>query len=188
MKQTSILVLGALVLLGLVLVITSTLNRPRPTAFGLAPAFNLRDSENRVFDSKALEGKVWVADFFFSTCAGPCPRMAKNMQTLATRFPDGNLVRLVNFTVNPGYDTPEILNRYAAKLQADTERWHFLTGPEEELIRISSGGFYIGDSDNLLQHSKKFVLVDRHGLIRGYYDGTDPHATEQLILDIERLL
>jgi len=158
------------------------------SVYGKAPRFELTGVDGSAFSSRALAGKVWVADFFFSTCGGPCPLMAANMKTLQEAFADRDDVRLVNFTVNPLYDTPAVLQKYAAKLGADADRWHFLTGDGEEIHRISVKGFKIGDPDNLILHSEKFVLVDRHGRVRGYYEGTSAEETQTLIRDIKRLL
>ena len=154
---------------------------------GSAPPFTLTDSRNLSVSNTDLENKIWIADFFFSTCAGPCPTMSANMKTIQDRFAKRSDIRLVSFSVNPAYDTPEILQQYAAKLRADTERWHFLTGPEEEILRISVEGFKIGDPELIYRHSQKFVLVDRQGMIRGYYDGTDKAAVAKLAIAIDSL-
>jgi len=154
---------------------------------GQAPEFSLTDATNQIFSSKDLEGKIWVADFFFSTCAGPCPTMGANMQKIHNRFPDEKL-RLVNFTVYPSHDTPEVMARYGAKFKADLSRWHFLTGEAEELLRISVKGFKIGDPEELFNHSRKFVLVDGTGAIRGYYDGTLDDEVEELMRAIQTLM
>ena len=156
--------------------------------YGVAPDFMLTDTENASFDSKQLQGKVWVADFFFSSCGGPCPLMAGNMQTLQAQFGNRDDVRLVNISVDPETDTPEELKNYAKRLKANTDFWHFLGGPEEEIKRISVDGFKIGNADNIMNHSPKFVLVDRQGMIRGYYTGTEPTETQKLIQDLEMLL
>lgn len=160
--------------------------KPMPK-YGEAPEFNLTDHRNQTFDAKQLEGKVWVADFFFSTCPGPCPTMAGNMKRLQEAFGEREDLHLVNITVYPEYDDPEVLADYAKKNRAG-ERWHFLTGDEETLLDLSVNGFMIGDPEHLLNHSTKFVLVDREGHIRGFYEGTDATAIEVLIQDINRLL
>lgn len=179
-------VLGAIALVGLLMALDNDASKMK--IYGEAPSFELTDTRNEVFRSDLLKGKVWIADFFFSTCAGPCPTMGKNMQKLHEAFQDGDQLRLVNFTVYPDHDTPEVLAKYAAKFRADTSRWHFLTGPADEILRISTRGFMIGDPDVVLNHSQKFALVDRNGAIRGYYDGTDSEAVELLIKDIKKLL
>ena len=195
MKVSPPLILaGAFMVMGIISLAALIGYRPvnRSTALrlqplGVAPPFSLTDSRNQVFSHEDLKGKIWVADFFFSTCAGPCPLMSANMKTLQDRFRGRADLRLVSFSVNPVYDTPKILEQYAAKLKADTRRWHFLTGSEEDILRISAEGFKLGDPEILYRHSQKFVLVDRGGLIRGYYDGTDKQAVANLAADIVAL-
>jgi protein SCO1/2 len=160
--------------------------KPMPK-YGTAPSFTLTDHRNQAFNTDTLKGKVWVADFFFSVCGGPCPAMAANMKRVQDAFEDRQDVELVSITVYPEYDTPDILAEYAKKKRAN-DRWHFLTGEEETLIDISVNGFMIGNPDKLIDHSTKFVLVDREGNIRGFYEGTDEAAMEILIKDMNRLL
>lgn len=157
--------------------------------YGKVPQFSLTDEHGQMFNSDQLKGKVWVADFFFSICPNPCPKMAANMRTLQAEFGEREDVHLISITVYPEYDTPDILATYAKKNRAG-ERWHFLTGEAETLLDLSVNGFMIGDPDELLNHSTKFVLVDRQGNIRGFYDGaeTDPAIMEFLIQDMKRLL
>lgn len=154
--------------------------------YGPAPKFTLTASDEAAFSSEQLQDKIWVANFFFSTCAGPCPAMSANMKKVQDRFPESD-IGLVSFSVNPLYDTPDVLAKYAKKLRADTEQWHFLNGEEKEIQRISVEGFMIGDPDNIVNHSQKLVLVDRAGLIRGYFEGTSDEETEQLLSAIQRL-
>lgn len=155
---------------------------------GTAPSFTLTDSNGQTFDSAVLEGKVWVADFFFSSCAGPCPMMAAQMGRIEQHFTDGDQVRLVNITVDPLQDTPEKLTKYARKLKADTSRRHFLTGDRDMIHDLSVKGFMIGDPDQLINHSTRFVLVDQNGFIRGFYEGTEPAQVDELIKAMEQLL
>jgi protein SCO1/2 len=102
-------------------------------------------------------------------------------------------VRLVSFTVDPERDTPEVLAEYARRFQADLERWLFLTGPKEPLYRLVGEGFRLAVEDGgpqagLITHSTRFVLVDQHGRIRGYYNGAEPGTTAALLPDIRALL
>ena len=156
--------------------------------YGEAPDFVLTAQDGTSFDDKILDDKIWVADFFFSSCPGPCPKMAANMSTLQEQFKNRDDVRLVNFSVDPDRDTPEVLTHYAAKLGADTSRWHFLIGSKDEIQRVSVDGFKLGNADDIMFHSEKFALVDRKGKIRGYYEGTNPEDTLRLADDIRRLI
>jgi protein SCO1/2 len=137
-----------------------------------------------------------VADFIFTRCGGACPAMTARMARLRRELPDD--VRFVSFTVDPATDTPEVLARYAANFKADT-RWRFVTGPQKDLYALSTDGFKLaameippseqkpGEGDGPFLHSSKFVLVDRAGEIRGYYDSTDEDDMKDLRADVGRL-
>ncbi len=161
--------------------------KPLPV-MGSAPEFSLTDAGDQQFRSpEKLAGQVWVADFFFTNCAGPCPKMAAHMSLLQRQFKNRPDFKSVSFSVDPNNDTPEALSRYAKKLGADPERWYFLTGPAPALNGIAQQGFKVG-GEHLINHSMKFILVDREGMVRGYYDGTDLDEVKQLAADIQRLL
>jgi len=156
-------------------------------AYGAVPAFQLTAQDGGMFDSRSLSGKVWVADFFFTTCPGPCPRMTSQMhgvQQAVSRNPD---VRLVSFTIDPWHDTPPVLAEYAKVHGASPGRWYFLTGPQPTLQMLDKDTFKLGDVDGKLAHSTRFVLVDRRSQIRGYYDTSEPDSITRLVADIESL-
>jgi protein SCO1/2 len=156
--------------------------------YGVVPDFTLIAQTGAPFDSKALEGKVWVADFVFTRCPGPCPRMSSQMHQVETAFTGEPNVRFVSFTVDPARDTPDVLAAYAEHFQADPAKWFFLTGAMPDLNRLSRGAFMLGDIDGSLQHSTRFALVDGKSRIRGYYQTNEPEAIPNLIADVRRLL
>lgn len=161
--------------------------KPMPV-MGEAPQFSLTDAFDRQFRSpEKLAGRVWVADFFFTSCAGPCPKMAAHMALLQRQYKNRSDFKLVSFSVDPKNDTPPELNQYAKKLGVDQGQWYFLTGSAAALSGIAHNGFKIG-GEHLINHSMKFILVDRKGMVRGYYDGTSPQEVERLAADIRRLL
>lgn len=152
---------------------------------GAVPRFQLTAQSGDPFRSEALDGKVWVADFIFTTCHGPCPRMTSQMRKLHTDLKDLADVQYVSFTVDPDNDTPPALAAYARQFGADTERWHFLTGSTADLDRLSYDAFHLGHVGGpQIEHSGRFVLIDRKSRIRGYYDSSDPEALRQLSSDI----
>jgi len=158
------------------------------------PAFTLIDQAGRPVSREDLLGKVWIADFIFTRCAGQCPMMSDEMARLAATFRTHGSVKLISFTVDPDWDTPEVLARYAKRYGAASEQWHFVTGDKEELWRVCQEGFRLavaadgGTVEEPITHSVRFVLVDREGNIRGYYDATDSAAMKQLHHDLRRLL
>ncbi len=151
---------------------------------GEVGAFQLVAQNGEPFEPSLLRGNIWVADFIFTNCQGPCPRMTTLMRRLQQRAPG---VQLVSFTVDPARDTPPVLADYARRFQADTRTWHFLTGEAAELHRLSREVFKLGNVDGQLDHSTRFVLVDRTGRIRGYYSTQEESPVGRLVEDIERL-
>ena len=156
--------------------------------FGQVPEFSLVNSREEITTRDKFKGKVWVADFIFTTCAGPCPVMSSKMAEINDHFIKKTDVGLVSISVNPEYDTPEVLSDYARKFTGNTEKWQFLTGDYDDIQDIIVNGFKIGDPDEIVFHSTKFALVDRQSRIRGYYGGLENEEIERLKKDILILL
>ena len=164
--------------------------------FGRLPEFSLQDHHGDPATLAGLKGRIWVADFIFTRCGGACPAMTARMSRLRHDVPDE--VAFVSFTVDPANDTPEVLARYAANFKSDA-RWRFVTGRRTDLYALSTDGFKLaamevpaaqqrpGEGDGPFLHSSKFVLVDRFGEIRGYYDSTDEDDVKKLAMDIARV-
>lgn len=159
----------------------------RLPVLGQVPDFELTDSTGRPFFGSSLRGKVWVEDFLFTTCLGPCPRMTSRLHQIQedTRRIPG--VEIVSMTVDPARDTPAVLADYSKEHAADTSRWHFLTGPQPKLHHLCRNVFLLGDVDGSLEHSTKYVLIDKKMRIRGYYDSFDPDEIQKLVSDIKDL-
>ena len=154
---------------------------------GEVPAFELTAEDGRAFRDSDLRGKIWVADFIYTTCRGPCPRMTAQLKQIGEQTRTLSDVALVSFTVDPETDTPAVLKAYAEQHRYQSGRWHFLTGPVAALQRLSSDTFRLGDSGSTLEHSTRFVLIDGKMRIRGYYDTTDSGALAQIVEDIGKL-
>jgi len=155
---------------------------------GSIPSFEFTDSDGNLISQEELSGKVWVADFIFTTCTMACPVMTGNMNLIHKAFKNNDKVRIVSISVYPEYDTPEILKEYASRYNANTNRWHFLTGPEENVKLVIKNGFKMGDYEDIIFHSEKFALVDQNGNIRGYYNGMKTDDIKTLKKDIRILL
>jgi protein SCO1 len=160
------------------------------------PKFTLTERSGQPFDSTALLGKVWVADFFFTSCPGTCLMLSNRMKELHQATAKMGDVRFVSISTDPSTDTPEVMQKYADTLGADA-RWSFLTGERTAIFNLSIGAFKLAlaDADGVnvkekIIHSTRLVLVDKHGWIRDYYDGIGEKAgeTERLLADIKRLL
>jgi protein SCO1/2 len=166
-------------------------NRPLPS-YGAIPSFQLVNQDAQPFGSKQLAGKVWIADFIFTTCRGPCPIISTRMSELQKPLEKSD-VHFVSFSVDPETDTPEVLRVYADKLRKEPLRWDFLTGPRDTIASISRDGFKLGISEaeepgSGPVHSTRFALVDRRGTIRGYYDALAPDGVTKLLADTNHLL
>jgi protein SCO1/2 len=171
--------------------VNSLSNRPL-ASYGAVPKFELTNQDAQAFGSDALAGKIWIADFIFTTCPGPCPIISTRMSELQKPLAKSD-VRLVSFTVDPEKDTPEVLRAYADKLRREPFPWDFLTGPLATITSLSRDGFKLAlaaeeEPGTGPVHSTRFVLVDRHGTIRGYYDALAPDGVTKLLADTNHLL
>lgn len=161
-------------------------------SYGKVPQFELINQEGRRFGFAQLKGKIWIADFIFTMCPGPCPMISSRMSELQKPLENTD-VHLVSVSVDPEHDTPEILRGYAKKLQAQPQRWDFLTGSKEAIYDLSRNGFKLAIADSSAEagtpvHSTRMILVDRRGEIRGYYDALAPDAVTKLLADTNHLL
>lgn len=151
---------------------------------GHAPEFSLTSSEGVAFDSHSLDGRIYVIDFIFTSCAGICPILSDHMAGLHRKFRERDDIEFVSITVDPERDTPEVLAAYAKRFDANTSRWHFLTGDLRYIHDVAVKGFKVGSLDDPLIHSERLILVDREGVIRGYYMGTEADSVLELSRDI----
>jgi protein SCO1 len=190
------LILIPLVTLGLLLwlrnIEVTALRQRTVSSYGTVPPFQLVNQNAQPFGSSQLAGKIWIADFVYTSCPGPCPIISSRMSELQKPL-ERTDVHLVSFSVDPENDTPEVLRGYAEKLQADPKRWDFLTGSKSTIYKLSHEGFKLAvsdrsDAEGIPVHSTRMVLVDRHGEIRGYYDATEADAVTKLLADASHLL
>jgi cytochrome oxidase Cu insertion factor (SCO1/SenC/PrrC family) len=165
--------------------------------FVSVPPFILTERSGRNITNQDLAGKIWVADFIYTTCPGPCPLITASMAKVQDAVAHDPRVQLVTFTVDPDTDTPPVLAAYANKFGADPYRWWFLTGPEKPLYALIQNGFYQVVQDNRglppqdgqfqVTHSTKLALVDADGTVRGFYDGVGSDGRADLLRDIKVL-
>ena len=192
-------VVAFLVAAGLIGLAYVSLKSTRPPALpsnlekiAQVPAFQLTDQTGKPITLEDLKGKIWAANFIFTRCKGPCPITVLRMQDLNTKLKKvrGN-VELVTFTVDPEYDTPEILKAFSEPLGANPASWKFLTGTPDAIQKIVATGLLqpiAKEPDGTPAHSTRVVLVDGEGWLRGYHDGLDPEAVQKLMVDIGELL
>jgi len=153
-----------------------------------APAFSAVNYDGRTVSKDDLLGSVYIADFFFTSCGGPCPIMNSNANVLQAEFSSAKNFKIVSFTVDPATDTLPRMARYAERYGAKPDRWYFLRNDKQVVTELASKGFLMGDPANPMLHSTRFALVDRKGIIRGYFDGTDKAKVDELRAAIHMLL
>lgn len=169
--------------------------------FNQVPAFTLTERSGQPFDSAAaLDGKVWLADFFFTACPGPCLVMNGKLELIQQALTrDHADARLVSFSIAPGMDTPEVLRKYAARFHAPADKWFFLTGDQAKIYDLARHAFMLPTVDNENNpgrqpdegdfiHSEKIALVDRHGVVRAYFDSTNPEIVQQVLTAVGNVL
>ncbi|WP_343487515.1 SCO family protein [Allomuricauda sp. d1] len=178
------------------------------------PEFSFFNQDSVLISNKDYLGKVYVVEFFFTTCPTICPIMTKNLVELQHTFSDEEDFGIASFTINPRYDTPKVLEEYAEKYDIEAKDWHFLTGERDKIYQLANVGFYMvanedEDAPGGFEHSGLFALVDKEGYLRSrmdeygnpiiYYRGTIPeeegvndHGEPQQITmlkeDIKKLL
>lgn len=155
--------------------------------YGEVPSFTMMDSQGRAFNRPALSGKVWIADFIYTNCPAECPRMTAQMHKVEQQVRGEDDVRLVSISVDPEHDSPPVLNDFAARFRGPTKQWVFLTGSPATVHLIAYQTFHVGDVIGKIEHSTKFVLVDKKGYIRGYYSSLYQDELSQLLKDVQVL-
>ena len=179
----------------LMLIFGLTACAPRQTLPELytVPDVNLETHEGDAISLGSFVGKVVIYDFIFTRCAGTCPLMSRRMRGIAEHLSSDPDLRFVSISVDPTHDTPEVLRRYKQRYSEDP-RWFLLTGDRNVIVDLSVRGFKLAAGDakedvvEPLLHSSKFVLVDRTGMIRGYYDTFLEGDVEKLERDARQLL
>lgn len=151
--------------------------------YGAVPLFTMTDSEGRAFDSRSLAGKVWIADFIYTSCPAECPLMTARMHKVQQQVKNDPDLKLVSISVDPQRDSPPVLNQFAHRFGGPADDWIFLTGSPAIIHVLAYQTFHVGDLISKMDHSTKFVLVDKHGNIRGYYSSFDNDAIAALLKD-----
>lgn len=154
--------------------------------------FSLTNQLGQTMTEKDLRGNIYVANFILTRCTqNICPKMASELIRVQEAFKHEKDVKIVSYSIDPTYDTPEILNQYAAKYGADNSKWFFLTGTEEQIFQQAKCSYFLPaekkDTYVNIDHSERFVLVDKKGQIRGYYKGTELVDVDRLIHEIQVL-
>ena len=164
------------------------------TLYQTIPDFTFVDQAGDTVTAADFADKVFVADFFFTSCQTICPVMSKEMLRVYGAFRGNPSVAILSHSIDPGYDSVAVLRDYAERLGvADNQQWHFVTGSKEDIFRMSQQSYLVPVMEDPslvdgLDHSGKFILIDKARRIRGYYSGTDPADVDRLIKDMGTLL
>jgi len=183
--------------------IVAKFNTPTLIKIAEVPNFEFTNQDGKLISNSFYEGKVWVVEFFFTTCPTICPRMNENMVKIQNEF-YGNLdFGIASFSINPKHDTPEILKAYAKDHGATLKTWNFFTGDQEKIYELANTGFTLfagenSDAEGGFEHSGMFALIDKEGNIRSrldefgnpiaFYEGLEPSGVQMIKEDIGILL
>lgn len=157
--------------------------------------FRFTDQDGKAFTEKDVEGKIYVAEYFFTTCTGICPRMNNKMKQVYEKFRNEPDFLILSHTCNPGQDSSARLKHYADSMQVDTKKWVFLTGRKDSLYTMARISYTIDDPKNNLRnieddflHTQFWALVDRNGDVKKIYDGLKDSEVNELMDDVAKML
>ncbi len=155
--------------------------------------FELINQEGQILTQKDFDGKIYITDFFFTTCPGICPKMTANMSSLQKEFADDDDILLLSHSVTPERDTVSVLKAYAENHGVDSSKWHLVTGKQSEIYKLGRQDYFVEEdlglekSEDEFLHTENFVLVDKNRHIRGIYNGLNRASLERLITDVRTL-
>ena len=165
----------------------------KDTLHTIAP-FSFTDQYGNIVTNKTFANKIYVADFFFTVCPGICPKMTENMKTVYEHYKNNPDVLFISHSVTPERDSVPVLKKYALDKGITTDQWHFVTGKKNEIYTLARRSYFVEqlmgfskDSTEFL-HTENFILVDKHGHIRGLFNGTLATEPARMIADIDELL
>ena len=163
------------------------------TIYHQIPNFEFINQDSSKITQQDYEGKIYVADFFFTTCPTICPKMKTQMLRIYEKFKDNPKVGILSHTIDPRHDTPAVLREFMNNLNIKSKMWQMVTGDKAKIYEIGQKSYMVSATDDPTQpggivHSGAFVLVDKNRHIRGIYDGTEPKKVDKLMKDMEVLL
>jgi protein SCO1/2 len=155
--------------------------------------FQFVDQDSSIITPSTFEDKIYVTDFFFTSCPTICPVMKTQMLRVYEAYKDIDEVALLSHTIDPQYDTVALLHDYAERLGVSSDKWHFVTGEKDKIYEMGLKSYMVTAMEDEEEpggfiHSGAFILVDKEKHIRGMYDGTQPDQVDLLIKDIKKLL
>lgn len=163
------------------------------TVYHQIPAFQFLNQDSTWVSDRDYDGKIYVADFFFTSCPTICPKMKTQMLRLYERYSNENQLALLSFSIDPDFDQPHVLKAYASRLHIKSPKWNMVTGEKAKIYELGQKSFMVTAQEDKNEaggfvHSGAFILVDKQRHVRGIYDGTNEQEVNHLIEDIELLL
>lgn len=163
------------------------------TIYHKIPAFRFLNQDSVWVSEQDMEGKIYIADFFFTSCPTICPKMKTQLLRIYERYATNDAVRILSHSIDPAYDTPSVLKQYAERLHVKAPRWNMLTGDKAAIYKLGEKSYMVTAQEDKNEaggfvHSGAFILVDKNRHVRGIYDGTQEAEVNHLIEDIEILL
>ena len=163
------------------------------TLYHTIPDFALLDQDSQMVTQKTVADKIYVADFFFTSCPSICPKMKSQMLRVYEKYKDNPRVALLSHSIDPTHDTVAVLRDYAGRLGVKSSTWHFLTGNRDTILDLAQKHYFTSAMvDKAMpggfEHSGAFLLVDEHRRLRGHYDGTNAQDVDKLLKDMDLLL
>jgi protein SCO1/2 len=172
---------------------THIVNGKVDTLYHQIPAFRFLNQDSVWVSEKDMAGKIYIADFFFTSCPTICPKMKTQLLRIYERYAKNDGIRILSHSIDPSFDTPGVLKQYASRLQVKAPRWNMLTGDKAALYTLGEKSYMVTAQEDKNEaggfvHSGAFILVDKNRHVRGIYDGTQETEVNHLIEDIEILL
>ena len=172
---------------------THIVNGKVDTLYHQIPAFRFLNQDSVWVSEKDMAGKIYIADFFFTSCPTICPKMKTQLLRIYERYAKNDGIRILSHSIDPSFDTPSVLKQYASRLQVKAPRWNMLTGDKAALYTLGEKSYMVTAQEDKNEaggfvHSGAFILVDKNRHVRGIYDGTQETEVNHLIEDIEILL
>lgn len=163
------------------------------TIYHQIPPFEFLNQDSILVSDKNLDNKIYVADFFFTSCPTICPKMKTQMLRLYERYQNIQNVALVSYSIDPEFDRPNVLKKYAERLHIQSPKWNLLTGDKKAIYQLGEKSYMVTAQEDKNEaggflHSGAFILVDKNKHVRGIYDGTKSEEVDHLIEDMEILL
>ncbi len=163
------------------------------TTYHTIPPFSYLNQDSVIVTEKDFDGKIYIADFFFTSCNTICPVMHRNMLDVYNKFKDEPKVKILSHSIDIKYDMPSRLKIYASKLGVDSDKWAFVHGSRDSIFEISAKNYLVAAYEDKtdpqgLVHQGWFILIDTQKRIRGAYDGTKEDQVKQMMADMEKLL